>query len=90
MPNPTRAQLLTMVDTYEHALMRIADKPREYRELAAFLGDAPPNEFPRFAYDKCARIAAVALRHHRQEFRSDAAGAPSRSGRGTTKRRRSG
>jgi len=60
MPKPTYDQLLEMVEHYEFTLARIADKPRESRELVAHGGFV--RETPEDAYKKCGRIAFMALR----------------------------
>ncbi len=51
-----------MVEHYEFSLARIADKPREYRELVAFEGGIPRGLTPGDAYRKCGNIAFMALK----------------------------
>jgi hypothetical protein len=62
MSKPTYEQLEEMAAHYEFTLARIADKPREYRELVAHEGGKPKGLTPGDAYRKCGNIAFMALK----------------------------
>ncbi len=61
MAELTYEELAARVREYEFWLVRIADKPREYRELEANFGGRPDSETAEGAYRKCGTLARVAL-----------------------------
>jgi hypothetical protein len=69
MARKSDANLLEQITHYEFMLIRIADKPREYRELAEHLGKMPPNESVDGAYATCARLAMSALKAYHPKLK---------------------